>query len=112
MIQQYNQIIKDQEFNNIIERVILSDPCHNVSYLPHHLVITPLKQTTKISIVYDASAKSNKEALSSNGSLYQRPVMLPELCGILIRFRIYPYGVIADSEKAFLQIKLHERIET
>lgn len=63
---------------------------------------------TKVRIVYDASAKSSKNMLSLNESLYRGPVMLPELCGILMRFRTYKYGVIADIKKAFLQIELHE----
>ena len=109
MIQQYDQIIKDQKSNNIIEKVILSNPSRNVFYLPHHLVITPSKQTTKIRMIYNASAKSNNEALSLNESLYRGLVMSSELCGILLRLRSYPYGVIADIKKAFLQTELHEK---
>ena len=33
--------------------------------------------------------------------------MLPDLCGLLIRFRLRPIAVIADVEKAFLNIYLH-----
>ncbi|VDD98087.1 unnamed protein product [Enterobius vermicularis] len=45
---------------------------------------------------------------SLNDSFYRGPLMLPGLCGILLRFRTFIYGVIADIEKAFLQIELHE----
>ena len=61
-----------------------------------------------IQIVHDALAKPSKNILSSNESLCEAPVMLPELCGILLRFRTITYDVIADIEKIFLQIELHE----
>ena len=41
---------------------------------------------------------------SLNECLHRGPVILPDLCGILIRFRIYPIVVLADIEKAFLQV--------
>ena len=34
--------------------------------------------------------------------------MLHDLCGMLIRFRIHPIAVVADIEKAFLQIRLQK----
>jgi len=36
------------------------------------------------------------------------PVILLDLCGLLIRFRMYPYIVLADIERAFLQVGMCE----
>ena len=60
--------------------------------------------TTKLRIVYDASAKIRKNARSLNDCLYRGPVILPDLCGLLMRFRLPPVAIVADVEKAFLQI--------
>ena len=32
--------------------------------------------------------------------------MLPNLYGLLLRFRMFPIGIIADIEKAFLKVGL------
>ena len=69
--------------------------------MPHHPVLTPNKATTKVHIVYDASSKSRSDMSSLNECLHRGPVILPDLCGILIRFRIYPIVVLADIEKAW-----------
>ena len=34
--------------------------------------------------------------------------MLTDLCGILLRFRIQPIVILADIEKAFLQVSIQE----
>ena len=69
-------------------------------------MITPSKQTTKLRIVFDASAKTN-EGCRLNEALYRKPVLLPQLCAILLRSRIYNNILLADVEKAFLQVGLH-----
>ena len=78
-------------------------------YIPHHAVITPTKSTTKVRVVYNASAKIKPTNKSLNDCLLWGPVILPDLCGLLIRFRLHPIAVIADVEKAFLNIGLHDR---
>ena len=75
-------------------------------YLPHHAVINPKKTTTKIRVVYDASAKTKKENKSLNECLYRGPVLLNDLCALLMRFRLNQIAIVADIEKAFLQIGL------
>ena len=56
--------------------------------------------------MYDASAKARKESISLNDCLYRGPVLLNDLCGILMRFRLHIIAIVADIEKAFLQIGL------
>lgn len=76
--------------------------------MPHHPVITPGKSTTKVRIVYDASAKTNKEGNSLNDCLYRGPLILRDLCGLLLRFRLNRTAIVADIEKAFLQVGLQQ----
>ena len=72
------------------------------------LVVTPLKTTTKVRIVYDASVKVRKGVKSLNEFLYRGPINLPNMCGILLRFCTYFIVLLADIEKAFLQIGIQE----
>ena len=79
-------------------------PNSTVHYLPHHSVI---KQSTgKLRVVYDASAKPFKGAVSLNDCLETGPSLINSLASILIRFRLHQYAIIADIEKAFLQIEI------
>ena len=71
-------------------------------------MITPTKRTTKVRIVYDASAKGRKGDKSLNECLYKGPNLLPDLCGILFRFRTQPVAIFSDIEKAFLQVSIRE----
>ena len=71
-------------------------------YIPHHVVLKPDSATTKMRIVYDASAKTKKGNKSINECLYRSPVILEDLCGLLLRFRTKKIGIVSDIEKAFL----------
>ena len=104
LLDKYDDIIQGQLLKKIIEEVEGEKKYSKVSYLPHHPVITPDKQTTKVRIVYDAAAKTGKNALSLNESLYKGPAILPELCGIMLRFRTSTYGVDADIEKCLKNV--------
>uniref|UniRef100_A0A914V113 Integrase catalytic domain-containing protein n=1 Tax=Plectus sambesii TaxID=2011161 RepID=A0A914V113_9BILA len=107
LLKKYDDIIQDQFAKEIIEKVGEETETGPIQhYLPHHPVITPMKTTTKVRIVYDASAKVKKDSNSLNDCLYRGPVMLPDLCGLLLRFRKDPIAMTADIEKAFLQIGL------
>ena len=59
-------------------------------------------------IVYDASAKAKKMNISLNKSLYRGPVILGDLCSLLLRFGTHDTAIIADIEKTFLQISFQE----
>ena len=62
---------------------------------------------TKVRVVYDASAKTQKDLGSLNDCLFAGPYLLPDLCGILLRFRLFPMAMCSDVEKAFLQLSLN-----
>ena len=64
--------------------------------------------TTKVRIVYDASVRAKKGMKSLNECLYRGPITLPNMCGVLIRFCMYFIAILADIEKAFLQIGVQE----
>ena len=93
------------EDKGIIERVDQSEkaqPCLQIHYLPHHCVVREDKSTTKLRIVYNASARENGPTL--NDCLHTGPPLTSDILGILIRFRLQPIALVADTEKVFLII--------
>ncbi len=78
-----------------------------VHYLPHHAVIRRDRETTKLRIVYDGSAKPPDRDYSLNGCLETGPNFTPQLFDMLIRFRWYKIGLTADIEKAFPMVAIN-----
>ena len=75
-----------------------------VHYLPHHAVVHYDKDTTKVRVVYDASAKSNGPSV--NDCLHVGPKFNQKINELLFRFQSYPVALVADIEKAFLMISV------
>ena len=61
----------------------------------------------KIREVYNASARTRGRK-SLNDHMFRGPLKLPDLAGMLMRFRMSKFPLFADIEKAFLQIELEE----
>ena len=63
LLREYDNVIKDQLTKGIIEPVkqpvltVTNSSCNPIHYLPHHAVVRQDRQTTKIRVVYDGSAK-------------------------------------------------------
>ncbi|VDN29438.1 unnamed protein product [Gongylonema pulchrum] len=55
-----------------------------------------------------ASAKAGQSDRSLNEAMYRGPVLLPNLAGILLRFRTMATVITADVEKAFHMVGLHK----
>ena len=108
LIQKYDDIITDQREKGIIEKVGSESNSLIKHYIPHHAVVNPTKATTKVRVVYDASAKCRSENRSLNECLHRGPILLQNLTGILLRFRLNKIAMVADIEKAFLQIRLQD----
>ena len=110
LLQQYDTVIKDQLKRGIVEIVDDTEPKNNlIHYLPHHPVVREDKTTTKLRIVYDASAKTCGPSL--NDCLYAGPKFGQSIMDILLRFRTHRTALAADIEKAFLMISVvpHDR---
>ena len=107
LLEMYATIIQEQLDRKIIEKVSTESPTNCLKhYIPHHPVITLTKNTTKVRVVYDASAKTKRTNKSLNECLHRGPVILPDLFWLLLRFRLHPITMIADIKKAFLNIGL------
>ncbi|XP_065658085.1 uncharacterized protein LOC136082596 [Hydra vulgaris] len=104
----YNNIIKDQLSKGIIEKVSnFESNIGDVHYLPHRPVIREDKLTSKVRIVFDASACTSGPSL--NECLFSGPSLTTSLYSILLRFRAKRIAIIANIEKAFLNIALAEK---
>lgn len=74
-------------------------------YLPHHAVIKESSSTTKVRVVFDASAKtSNGQSLNDN--LLVGPTIQNDLYTLILNWRLLEYVILADAEKMYRQIKV------
>ncbi|GBM66145.1 hypothetical protein AVEN_68275-1 [Araneus ventricosus] len=109
-LDEYQKIFNEWENLKIIERVPDLEINKNSHYLPHRPVIKNSSETTKVRPVFDASARE-KGKPSLKQCLFTGPNLIESLPDILDRFRMFPIGLSADIEKAFLQIGIapHDR---
>ena len=105
LLLQYDTIIRDQLRQGVVE--VVTEPTHcedgRVHYLPHHPVVRHDKQTTKVRIVYDASARAGGPSLNC---LYTGPNFGQTILDILLRFRLHNIAFVGDVEKAFLMVSV------
>ncbi|XP_066929877.1 uncharacterized protein [Clytia hemisphaerica] len=107
LLHDYDEIIKDQLRQGIIEVAPDTSIEGQTYYMPHRPVLRLDRLTTKIRMVFDASSSLDGPAL--NDCLHAGPSLTSSLFGTLLRFRAKKIGIIADLEKAFLQIRLNEK---
>ena len=108
IMREYDGIIQNQLQCGIVEEVDMaaSTKTGRLHYLPHHAVIRKDKATTKVRVVYDASAKTTGSSL--NECLHRGPKFDQKIHDLLLRFRTFPVALAADIEKAFLMVSICE----
>ena len=109
LLREYDGIIREQRNNGIVSdaNVFNESRIGRVYYMPHRPVVRADKSTTKVRMVFDASSSAKKsQALSLNDYLFSGPSLTSPLIDVIIRFRAFFYVIVADIEKAFLQIEL------
>ena len=104
LLKQYDDIFKEQMTKGVIEPAPKDVKFGEHCYLPHTAVVKEERDTTKVRIVFDASAKEFGPSL--NECLYKGPQLTPLLFNILLRFRSKVIALTADIEKAFHQISV------
>ena len=101
----YNDIVKKYLENNYIRKVdTLEDQKESKWFLPHFPIYRPEKETSKIRIVFDASAKYQGVAL--NDFVLKGPKLQQNLFNIICRFRRYPVAIVCDISEMYLQVEL------
>lgn len=78
-----------------------------VFYMPMHAVRKESSTTTKLRVVFDASAKS-ATGVSLNDLLMVGPTVHPPLLDVLLRFRRHKIALTADVSKMYRGIELAE----
>lgn len=100
----FQEALRDYEVKDHAEPVPPHQLQRQAYYLPTHGV-TKDSTTTKLRVVFDASAKTtNCKAL--NDLLWPGPATYPLLSNILIRFRRHTIALTADISQMFREIQL------
>lgn len=103
--EEYDSIIQNQLQEGIVEPAP-ETPTGKVFYIPHKGVNRENAESTKLQIVYDASAREKDNQPSLNDCLHPGPPIQNCLWDILVTTRFYPVLLMGDLKKAFLQVHI------
>ena len=104
-IDDYHAVVQEQLAEGIVERAPNSVEGQEF-YIPHKGVLRETAESTKLRIVYDASARAWDGAPSLNECLNTGPPLQNQLWSVLIRGRFNPIAITGDIKKAFLQVRI------
>ncbi|XP_018407562.1 PREDICTED: uncharacterized protein LOC108783489 [Cyphomyrmex costatus] len=80
----------------------------DIYYIPHHPIIKSGALTSKLRVVFDASALS-ESGVSLNNKLLVGPQLQDTLCDLLLKFRMHQYVLTADLEMMYRQILVRKQ---
>ena len=107
LLQKYDDVIQDQLAQGVVEKAE-TEPNGREFYIPHKAVVRESAESTKLRIVYDASAKAYDKAPSLNDCLNTGPPLQNQLWKVLVRGRFHPVAITGDIKQAFLQVRVRE----
>ena len=108
LMEKYDKVIKDQLEQGIVERAD-ENPTGREFYIPHKPVVRESAESTKLRVVYDASARDREGSPSLNECLNPGPPLQNQLWNVLVRARFHPVLITGDLKQAFLQVRIHEQ---
>ena len=94
----YAEIIKTQREEGIVEDA-KEPPSGTEFYIPHKPVVREAAESTKLRIVYDASARAHSEAPSLNDCLNAGPPLQNRLWDVLVHMRFHPVALTGDLKQ-------------
>ena len=105
---QFQKVVQeylDLDHARLCTKEELALPASEVYYLPMHSVSKVSSSTTKLRVVFDASAPTTS-GVSLNDTLAVGPMLHPTLDQILLRFRCYRVALTGDIQKMYREILL------
>lgn len=104
--EEYCKFMAEYESLGHMSRINPSENTDNLTYyIPHHCVEKQSSLTTKLRVVFDASAKTTT-GLSLNDTLKIGPTIQSDLFTIIIRFRQHNIVLTGDITKMYRQINI------
>lgn len=85
----------------------LKDPAQSSYYIPHLGVLRDNRLTTKLRVVFDASAKTTT-GVSLNDLLHVGPIIQDDLFTLLVRFRENSIAIAGDVTKMYRMVWIHQ----
>lgn len=101
--EQYVEFLADYKNQQHMSKLTNVSDSEIAYYMPHHCVIREDSLTTKVRVVFDASAATNN-GTSLNHIQMIGPTLQKDLLAILLRFRVHTYVISADVKQMFRQI--------
>lgn len=100
---QYTEFMSDYIETGHMSVVPVDELATGKYYIPHHCVLRPDSSTTRLRVVFDASAKDH-HSRSLNESLLIGPKLQPNILEILLRFREHVIVIMSDARQMYRQI--------
>ena len=103
--QEYKRVVENQLDSGIISEKPTGE---RVYYMPYKPIVRKDAATTKVRMVFDASSKPHPLSSSINDFMFTRPPLQPLMWDIMVRARMSSNILLADTEKAFLQVSIND----
>ncbi|CAK9822943.1 hypothetical protein ANTRET_LOCUS1374 [Anthophora retusa] len=103
--QQYSDFLREYRELGHMRDITQHEVKHEGYYILHHSVVKEDNLSTKVRVVFDASAKSST-GVSLNDALMVGPTIQSELIFIIMRFRLHNVVLTADLQKMYRQIEV------
>ena len=95
----YDAVIQEQKEEEVIEPEF-KQAGEREFYIPHRAVVRETAATTKLRVVYDASARASPDSPFLNECLNPGPALQNELRGVLVRQRLFAIALNGDLRRA------------
>ncbi|XP_074028529.1 uncharacterized protein [Leptinotarsa decemlineata] len=103
--EQYSEFMRDYLSQHHMSPITETYNNADEYFIPHHCVLRPESATTKLRVVFDASAKTTS-GVSLNDTLLIGPKLQSDLVTLLLSFRINPIALMVDIRQMYRQILL------
>ena len=109
MLDEYDAVIREQLQEGVVERAP-AEVTGREFFLPHRAVVRKNAETSKLRVVYDASALAQERAPSLNECLHAGLPLQNKLWCVIVRNRFHPVVVAGELRRErCLEVSLDRR---